>query len=119
MERTMWKKITIAATLFSLTSSLTFAQQDLFRADEPVDVQALTCAQLANTYQEDADALTMWYSGWYNGLAKKHTLHLKRTKELEHELIVYCKAHPELKIIEGIAVVFKDERAKLGIRMAD
>jgi hypothetical protein len=34
-----------------------------------IDVQTLTCAQLANTYQEDANALTSWYSGWYNGLA--------------------------------------------------
>jgi hypothetical protein len=28
-----------------------------------IDVQALTCGQLANTYQEDANALTSWYSG--------------------------------------------------------
>ena len=34
-----------------------------------IDVQKLTCAQLANTYQEDANALSSWYSGWYNGLA--------------------------------------------------
>ena len=36
-----------------------------------IDVQKLTCAQLANTFQEDADFLGVWYSGWYNGLAKK------------------------------------------------
>ena len=34
-----------------------------------LDVQKLTCAQLANTFQEDADFMTVWYSGWYNGLA--------------------------------------------------
>ena len=34
-----------------------------------IDVQALTCAQLAGTFQEDADMLAAWYSGWYNGLA--------------------------------------------------
>ena len=32
-----------------------------------VNVKKLTCAQLANTYQEDADHLTTWLSGWYNG----------------------------------------------------
>jgi hypothetical protein len=31
-----------------------------------IDVQKLTCAQLAGTFQEDADLLTTWYSGWYN-----------------------------------------------------
>jgi hypothetical protein len=37
--------------------------------------QKSTCAQLAGIFQEDADALSTWYSGWYNGLAKKHFFH--------------------------------------------
>ena len=82
-----------------------------------IDVQTLTCAQLAGTFQEDADALTAWYSGWYNGLAKKHYMDLRKGKVVEHEVIQYCKANPGKLIIEAIAVVFKDERARLGIRM--
>ena len=82
-----------------------------------INVQALTCAQLAGTFQEDADALTTWYSGWYNGLAKKHYLDLRKGKVVEHEVIQYCKANPSKLIIEAIAVVFKDERARLGIQM--
>jgi hypothetical protein len=82
-----------------------------------LDVQALTCAQLADTYQQDADLLTAWYSGWYNGLAKKHYADFRKGKIVEHEVIVYCKANRDKKIIEAIAVVFKDERAKLGIEM--
>ena len=35
-----------------------------------LDVQTLTCAQLGGTYQQDANSLTTWYSGWYNGLAE-------------------------------------------------
>lgn len=72
-----------------------------------LDVQALTCAQLANTYQEDADYLAAWYSGWYNGLAQKHFAHVTRTKSGEHQVIVYCKAHPELKVIQAIDLLFK------------
>ena len=82
-----------------------------------IDVQKLTCAQLAGTYQEDADALTAWYSGWYNGLAKKHHMDLRKGKVVEHEVIQYCKANPDKLIIDAIAVVFKDVRARLGIRM--
>ena len=82
-----------------------------------IDVQALMCSQLAGTFQEDADMLTTWYSGWYNGLAKKHYLDLRKGKVVEHEVIQYCKANPDKLIIEAIAVVFKDERARLGIRM--
>ena len=52
-----------------------------------IDVQALTCAQLANTYQEDANALMAWSSGWYNGLAHKHYMDYKKGRELEHLII--------------------------------
>ena len=69
-----------------------------------------TCAALAGTWQEDADRLTTWYSGWYNGLAKKHYFNIARSKELEHEVIVYCKAHPEVRIIEAIDVMLKQEK---------
>jgi hypothetical protein len=82
-----------------------------------LDVQKLTCAQLANTYQEDADLLMAWYSGWYNGLAKKHLANPARAKRLEHEVIVHCKANPRIRIIDAIAAVFKDERMRLGIKM--
>jgi hypothetical protein len=82
-----------------------------------IDVQKLTCAQLANTFQEDADYLTVWYSGWYNGLAKKHMMQVDRAKSLEHEVIVHCKANPGKKVIEAIDVVFKEYRAEKGIKM--
>lgn len=61
--------------------------------------------------------LTTWYSGWYNGLARKHMLNVKRGKEAEHEIIQYCKANQNKRVIEAIAVVFKDMRAERGIKM--
>jgi hypothetical protein len=112
------------AFLFAATALLSIgtarAQTDLAAyadANGFLNVQELTCAQLAGTWQEDADRLTTWYSGWYNGLAKKHYLHVSRAKIDEHEVIVYCKAHPEKRIIEAIAVIFRDERARMGIEM--
>lgn len=86
-------------------------------ADGYIDVQALTCGQLANTYQEDADYLTVWYSGWYNGLGKKHLMKVDRSKELEHQIIVYCKANQDKKVIQAIDVVFNEYRAEKGIQM--
>jgi len=76
-----------------------------------LDVQALTCAQLADTYQEDANALANWYSGWYNGLAKKHYYHYSRVAGEEHMVIVYCKQHREEKIIQALDKIFKEERS--------
>jgi HdeA/HdeB family len=82
-----------------------------------LDVQALTCGQLAGTWQDQADLLSAWYSGWYNGLAKKHYMDIRKGKEAEHELIVYCKANPQLRIIQALDVVFKSMREKAGIKV--
>jgi hypothetical protein len=42
---------------------------------------------------------------------------LLKGKEVEHDVIVYCKAHPELRIIQAMEVVFKNLREKLGIEV--
>ncbi len=72
-----------------------------------LDVQTLTWRQLAGTWQEDADRLASWYSGWYNGLAKKHYMDIRKGKAVEHEVIMYCKANPDQLIIHALAVVFQ------------
>jgi hypothetical protein len=102
----------VTAPAFAQVELKTYAGPDGY-----LDVQELTCAQLAGTFQEDADYLAAWYSGWYNGLAKKHVMLVSRARELQHEVIVYCKANPGKKIIQAIDVVFKDYRDDRGIKM--
>jgi hypothetical protein len=109
-----------AATLFGAGAAR--AQVDLTTyadANGNLDVQALTCAQLANTYQEDADFMTVWYSGWYNGLAGYSKLKVDRAKELEHRVIVYCKANPKTKVITAMDINIKQMRKELGIKVND
>ena len=116
----MRKTFILVATALAISVSNAQAQVDLSAyadANGFIDVQALTCAQLANTWQGDADRLAIWYSGWYNGLAKKHYMDIRKGKEAEHEVIVYCKAHPELRIIQAMEVVFKNMRERLGIKV--
>ena len=84
-----------------------------------LDVQKLTCAQLANTFQEDADFMTVWYSGWYNGLAGYSKLKVDRAKELEHRVIVYCKANPKTKVITAMDINIKKMRKEQGIKVND
>ena len=116
----MHKSLILATVLCTTAIFSARAQVDLSTyadANGFINVQKLTCAQLAGTWQGDADMLTAWYGAGTNGLARKHYLDLKKGKEAEHEIIVYCKANPDQLIIEAIAVVFKDMRAKLGIEM--
>jgi HdeA/HdeB family len=78
--------------------------------DGMISVQKLSCAALANTYQEDADALSMWYSGWFNGLGKKNSFNWPRAKEAEHVVITYCKEHQDKTIIQAIAWAIEQEK---------
>jgi hypothetical protein len=117
----MHKAMVAAAVISGWFASGANAQVELKTyadKDGYIDVQALTCAQLAGTFQEDADMLTTWYSGWYNGLAKKHFINIARSKEAEHETIVYCKANPNVKIIKAIGDVFDRMRKEKGIELA-
>ena len=92
----MRRYLIIAAVLFG-AGSVAHAQVELKNyadANGYIDVQKLTCAQLAGTFQEDADFLGVWYSGWYNGLAKKHAINVPRTKAGIHNVIVYARQIP-------------------------
>jgi HdeA/HdeB family len=109
----MRKLSLLATTCLMIAASPVQAQVPLSAytdANGFIDVQTLMCSQLAGTFQEDADMLTTWYSGWYNGLAKKHFIHVTRAKLFEHEVILYCKANPGVKIITAIDVILKDEK---------
>ena len=115
----MMKKLLLCCAAIAFAGQA-FAQVELKSyadRDGYLDVQKLTCAQLANTFQEDAEYLAAWYSGWYNGLAKKHMMQVSRAKALQHEVIVHCKANPGKKVIEAIDVVFKDSRTEQGIKL--
>jgi hypothetical protein len=116
-----WSRTSVLVAAGMLSSvAMASAQVELKTyadANGYIDVQKLTCAQLANTFQEDADFLTAWYSGWYNGLGKKHMMKVDRAKTLEHEVIVHCKANPGKKVIQAIDVVFKTYRAEQGIKV--
>jgi hypothetical protein len=116
----MRKLLLASAAMTALLITGAQAQQRLSAyadANGYIDVQTLTCADLAGTFQEDADMLTTWYSGWYNGLAKKHFINVAGSKEAEHETIVFCKANPEVKIIHAIGRVIDKMRAERGIEV--
>ena len=113
--RTGWRAglIAVAALVASASSAQTPAELKTYADDKGyLNVKELTCAQLAGTYQEDADFLGVWFSGWYNGKAKKHSINVHRTREGIHEVIVYCKDNPDKKITQAVEVFLKKDQAK-------
>jgi hypothetical protein len=105
----------VAAATLIASASASKAQVELKTyadAKGYLNVRALTCGQLANTFQEDADFLGTWYSGWWNGHLKRHSINVDRTKQGIHEVIVFCKAHPDVKIIDAVDAYVKKIQAR-------
>jgi hypothetical protein len=104
-------RIALAArAMLAASASASQAQVDLTTYTDAkgyLNVRALTCAQLANTYQEDANFLGAWYSGWWNGHLKRHSVNVDRAKQGIHEVIVYCKANPDKKVVDAVDVFVK------------
>ena len=119
----MRKCLLVVAAALSMTAVEAHAQVPLSTYTDVngyLDVQKLTCGQLAGTFQEDADLLVAWYSGRATTDLRKNILRIRdRARKLEHEIIVHCKANPGIRVIDAIAIVFKDERMRLGIKMAE
>ena len=109
-----WRTALIAAATLGASASTSQAQVALSTyADDKgyINVKALTCAQLANTTQDDANFLGVWYSGWFNGHLKKHAINMERAKQGIHEVIDYCKANPDMKVVEAVEAYVKKVQA--------
>ena len=110
LGRTDLRIAVVAAATLIASASASQAQVDLTTYTDAkgyLNVRALTCAQLANTYQEDANFLGAWYSGWWNGRLKKHSINVARAKQGLHEVIVYCKANPDKKVVDAVDAFVK------------
>jgi len=98
----------VAAATLAASLAPSFAQVELKTYEDEkgyINVKALTCAQLAGTFQEDANFLGVWYAGWFNGHNKKHSFNLERVQAGTHDVIVYCKSNPDKKVIDAIGEV--------------
>jgi hypothetical protein len=110
LGRTDLRIAAVAAAMLAASASASHAQVDLTTYTDAkgyLNVRGLTCAQLANTYQEDANFLGAWYSGWWNGHMKRHSFNIARAKQGLHEVIVYCKAHPDTKVVDAVDAFVK------------
>jgi hypothetical protein len=94
----------VAAATLVASASASQAQVELKTYTDAkgyLNVRALTCAQLANTFQEDADFLGAWYH------LKRHSINIERAKQGIHEVIVYCKANPDAKVVDAVDAYVK------------
>jgi hypothetical protein len=111
---TIWRVALAASALLAASASASQAQVSLSTyADDKgyINVRALTCGQLLNTTQDDANFLGVWYSGWFNGHMKRHAINVQRTKDGIHAVIESCKANPDQKVVDAVEAYVKKMQA--------
>ena len=105
LRRLDWRVALLASATLAASASASQAQVGLASyADDKgyINVRALTCAQLANTTQDDANFLGVWYSGWFNGHMKRHSINIQRTKDGIQAVVEDCKANPDKKVVQAV-----------------
>jgi HdeA/HdeB family len=79
-------------------------------ANGSIDVERLTCGQLDDTSGEEADIFLAWYSGWYNGLARKHatgTINIARLRYVMHNVVDYCRTNRDKRLTQVMELMLK------------
>ena len=110
MTSTKYRVASVAAALLVAAVSTAKAQVPLTNYTDAkgyLNVRALTCSQLANTTQDDANFLGAWYSGWWNGHMKRHAINIERAKAGLAEVMTYCKANPDAKVVDAVDALVK------------
>jgi len=76
-------------------------------ANGNIDVQRLTCANLAATSTEEADLLLAWYSGRFNGLAKGRGINLAQMRYAIRNVDDYCKVNRDKRLLQVMDLMLK------------
>lgn len=78
-------------------------------ANGNINIQALTCAQLALASPADTGLLVTWYSGWYAGLGKKRGINMARVQYAIRNVADYCKVNQNQRLSEALNVLLNPE----------
>ena len=78
-------------------------------ANGNIDIQRLTCANLAAASPIDVEMLVTWYSGWYAGIAKRRGINLARVQYAIRNVADYCKANQNRRLADALNVLLRSE----------
>lgn len=76
-------------------------------ANGNIDVQRLTCGQIADASVEDSNFFLSWYSGWYYGTEKKRGINPARVRYVIRSVVDYCRTNRDRKLTDVMASLLK------------
>jgi HdeA/HdeB family len=88
------------ATTAAQTQQPRSALSQFADANGTIDIAGLTCASVADASESESALLLAWYSGAANRApAKRRAFNLARLRTAIQDVVIYCKAHPELNLV--------------------
>jgi HdeA/HdeB family len=76
-------------------------------ANGNIDVQRLTCGEIADASFEDSSFFLSWYNGWYYGNEKKRGINPARVRYVIRSVVDYCKSNRDRKLTDVMAFWLK------------
>jgi hypothetical protein len=67
-------------------------------ANGNIDVQQLTCSDFVGLSPDQAGLFLAWYSGWYDGAAKRRSINVARVQYRLKNVTDYCQVNREQKL---------------------
>ena len=70
-----------------------------------IDLQKLTCGQLASAPPQDSDVLGALSIGWHNGVAKRNAINVARVQDFIRDLAIHCRANKDQRVTQAIELI--------------
>jgi HdeA/HdeB family len=80
------------------------------RAQETVDVAKITCDQFLAGKVADSRSVTIWLSGYYNGLHNNTVLDVSALQEDSRNVMDYCITHPNVILMNAVKILLDKKR---------
>lgn len=76
-------------------------------ANGNIDADRLTCGHLDDASADEQSLLLAWFSGWYSGPAKRHTVNLARLRYATRNVVDYGKANRDKPLVKAMKLMLK------------
>jgi hypothetical protein len=76
-------------------------------ANGNIDVQHVTCGQLADATPAESELLLAYFSGWYGGLAKRRGINLARVRYAIRTVGDFCKINRDKSLVQTMDMMLK------------
>lgn len=80
------------------------------RAQETIDVTKITCDQFLAGKVADSRSVTIWLSGYYNGLRNNSVLDVSALQRDSKDVMDYCITHPNITLMNAVKTLFDKKR---------